>query len=133
MTPDYKLAAKRKYRFNSPKGQLTVDDLYDLTLEQLDSMAQSLDKSLKDAAGNSSFIPGATKSKGILTDRNKLAILVDVIQTKVADANLKKERAEKSQKLSHLRELLADKMNDETRQKSVDEIKRMIAELEDED
>lgn len=132
MTPNYKLANKRNYRFDNRRGKLTTEELFNLPVEELDEMAQTLNKSIKAAAGNDSFIPGKV-TKQNTADKNKLAILIDIINTKVDDENSRKERNAKSAQLSHLRELLADKMDDETRQKSAEELKAMIAELEEDE
>lgn len=133
MTPNYKLAAKYKYRFASSKGQLSADDLFNLDLNELDAMAQTLNKSLKEGNGDS-FIPGASTKKVSRTDENKLAILIDVIQTKVADEKKRKDRQENAAKVAHLRQVLAGKIDDDLRKKSTDEILEMLSELgEDED
>ena len=128
-SPNYKLAIKRNYRFSSSKGMLTTEELYGLSLEELDKMAQVLDKKLKEGSG-SSFIPGSVK-RGGTADQNKLAIIVDVIQTIVEDQTKAKNRAKNSAEISRLRQILAEKMDDETRNKSTADIMDMLSRLQE--
>ena len=43
----FERAAKRKLRFTSSKGSLSVEDLYDLSLTSLDSIAKGVNRQLK--------------------------------------------------------------------------------------
>lgn len=133
MTPNYRLAAKKKYRFEVGKGKATatVEDLYSIPLQSLDEMAKDLDKQLKEGSSGS-FIPGV-KNTLDKTLENKFAIVVDVIKTRYEESEKRKQRAVNQAKVAQLRQVLADKADGQLRDRSFSEIEKMIEELEDND
>lgn len=124
---NFEKATKVKLRFSTTRGQLSVEDLWDLNLESLDGIAKSVNKKLKEES-EESFISTKTKSNTEL--ELKLDILKHVISVKLAEKEAKAERAERNAKLSTLKGLLEQKQFDELGQKSSEDIKKMIAELE---
>ncbi len=124
----FKRAAKDKVRFDSTKGSLSAEDLFDLSLESLDVIAKRVNKQLK-TEGEESFI--GKKSRTNTELELKLDILKDVIKTKQDEDEARKTRAEKREKLENLKVLLADKELEEFKGKSKDEILKEITELEE--
>ncbi len=124
----FKRAAKDKVRFDSTKGSLSAEDLFDLSLESLDVIAKRVNKQLK-TEGEESFI--GKKSRTNTELELKLDILKDVIKTKQDEDEARKTRAEKREKLENLKALLADKELEEFKGKSKDEILKEITELEE--
>lgn len=120
-------ATRRKLRFNTTKGQLSVEELWDLNLTTLDNLAKGANKLVK-AAEEESFIPSSRKRKNTEAELS-LEILKYIIQVKVDEDNKNKERAEKQQKAARLKELLMQKKDSELASKSVEEIEKMLAEL----
>ena len=51
----FEKASKAKLRFSTSRGQLSTEDLWDLSLESLDQIAVAIDKALE-TAGKKSFI-----------------------------------------------------------------------------
>ena len=82
----YKKALKSKLRFNTTKGKLTTEDLFDLNLTDLNNIAIALDKKLSETP-RKSFISDITPDTQ--EDELRFNIVKDVITTKLAerDAN----------------------------------------------
>lgn len=127
----FEQATRLKLRFESPKGALTVEDLWDLPLTSqtgranLDSIAIELHRATKDATDVVSFVDAAVPAN----DDAQLAFAVvkHVIQVRVTERDLAKQAAERKEKKQRLLELIARKQDEELAGKSVDEL-RVLAE-----
>lgn len=124
----FEKASKLKLRFASSKGQISTEDLWDLSLTNLDSLAKTVNKSLKEEA-EESFI-GERKSSSTTLQELRLDILKHVISVKLEEKENARIRAEKNAKIAQLKELLNSKKNEELASKSSDEIEKMLSELE---
>lgn len=126
----FEKASKSKLRFATGRGQLATEDLWDLSLESLDTIAKAVNKQLK-AETEESFI--GKKSKSNETLELQLEILKHIIAVKLQEKEVKAQRAERNAKLAQLRELAASKANEALAGSSLEDINRMIAELEKEE
>ena len=117
----YKQASKMKLRFATSKGNLSVEDLWDLSLPALDRLAVSYDEELAKSP-RKSFITNDTPSNSEL--ELKFNIVKDVITDKLKD-KAAREAAEKAR----LTELLAKKQSEKMESMSEDEIRQRLAEL----
>jgi len=121
-------AIRNKMRFQTPKGILSTEDLFDLSLIQLDSVYKGLMKQLKEK-DEESLLTVQTK---VDTD---LQVAIDIIKYIVAEKQAAKliaiEKAEKHNKSRLLADLIANKENEELANKSIDELKAMLAEIQE--
>lgn len=124
----FEQASRLKLRFKTPKGILTTEDVWDLTLEQLDQLAKNLNKDLKEQS-EESFIKTKTSANKEL--ELKFEIVKHIITVRMAEAEKIKERAEKRKKKQHLLELIAQKENEALSSKSLDDLRKELMELED--
>lgn len=87
----YKEASRLGLRFSSPRGMLSVEQLWQLPIVTLDDMAVSLEKAYKESANKSFIVKKTKKNKEI-----KLAfdIVLDVLTTKVEEQESAKQAAE---------------------------------------
>lgn len=120
-------AARKKYRFASHKGYLSVEDLFDSTLDSLDIIAQSLDQIIQ-KAGAKSFVKKRTPSS--VEESEKLEIVKFVIETKIAEADERKTRADKASQKAFLGELLNKKKLEKLEGLTAEEIEAQIKALE---
>lgn len=122
MSDLFKIATKRKYRFNY-KGQATVEDLWDLSVEELDKIYKNL-KSLQKNASEESLLQTVTKEDKELNNK------IEIIKTIVADKLAAKDRAMKaaSQRAQNQRilEIMADKQDAALKEKSIEELQNML-------
>ncbi len=119
-------ASRKKYCFNTTKGQLDVADLWDLSLESLDRIAVGVDTEIT-KVGSKSFISKKSNSTKELDDR--LEIIKYVIQTKQEESDASKTRAEKAAKKARLMEVLAKKEDESLEKLTPEEIKKLVEEL----
>ena len=120
----FKQASKMKLRFATSKGNLSVEDLWDLSLPVLDKLAVSYDEELAKSP-RKSFITNDAPSNTEL--ELKFNIVKEIITDKLkADREAAKNKAVEKARLT---ELLAKKQSEKLESLSEDEIKRRLAEL----
>ena len=119
----YKEAGQLKLRFQTNRGLLSVEQLWDLSLSELDSLAVALKKEHKES-GKESFLVKKSSKDEIAKLRFDLAL--DVLNTKakeVEQTTLAKENKEHNEKILAL---ISEKQEGELKGKSVDELKAML-------
>jgi hypothetical protein len=126
MSNIFEQASKLKLRIATAKGMQTVEDLWDLSLESLDTIAVAVDKQLE-TAGKKSFIGKKDTTNKVL--ELQLEVLKHIIGVKLEEKATKAARVERNAQLAHLRELAANKSTEALAGKSLEEINKMIAEL----
>ena len=78
----YKQASKNKLRFDTEKGSLTVEQLWDLPMTVLDRTAMALQGAYK-ISGKKSFLEARSQKDKEL--KLKFNIVLDILTTKVED------------------------------------------------
>jgi len=121
----FKLATKEKYRFNTSKGRLSVEDLWDLSLEDLDALYKDLRKEQEKDSGESLL------SNTSLTRKQKaLNNSIEIIKVIVSDKLEAKERAAKAAERraqnQRILEIMADKQDAALKEKSLEELQAML-------
>lgn len=121
----FELATRRKYRFPY-RGQITIEDLWDLRLADLDSVFKTLNAEIKKAS-EESLLKLKTKEDEELSD--KIAIVRYIVSAKLEEQKIKEnEKANKEMK----QKLLAIKARREEaalENFSDEELDKMIKEL----
>lgn len=123
----YKEASKMKLRFATVKGNLSVEDLWDLSLTTLDKMAVAIDEQISKNP-KKSFISESTPEDKV--SKLKLDILKDIINTKLEEKAKKDSEKQKISERNKLLEILAKKEEASLENLSIEELKKKIAELE---
>ena len=121
----FELATRNKMRFPF-KGQISVEDLWDLRAEDLDTVFKTLNKQIKQTKEESLL---ATKTTEDTILDTQIAIVKYIFDGKVQETNarlLEKERKEKKQKIMSI---LATKQEQELQNKSVEELQKMLDEI----
>lgn len=119
-------ATKNKFRFPY-KGVATVEDLWDLSVRELDGIFKNLNAQRKQAQEESLL---TTKSKEDNILEAKIEIIKFIVATKQAEAEKQRNKAEQREKKNRIAEILADKQDEELRGKSADELRKMLSDLE---
>lgn len=123
----YKKALRTKLRFSTTKGKLTTEDLFDLSLTDLNNLAVALDKKLSETP-RKSFISDLTPDTQ--EDELRFNIVKDVITLKLVERNAAQNAKAKAAEKAQLLEILHRKKNEALENLSVAEIEAKIAELE---
>lgn len=125
----FKVAAKKKYRF-AFKGQISVEDLFDLTPEQLDSIYRNLKAQQKNQA-EESLLQTVSKEDRILA--NKIEIVKTIVQDKLAAQEKAKKAANQKAQNQRILEIMADKQDQALKEKSLEELQQMLTIVGDEE
>lgn len=128
MSDLFKIAVKNKYRFTY-KGVQTVEDLWDLSVEELDKIYKTLKNKQKSEAEESLLTTASKEDKEL---NNKIEIIKTIVADKLSDKEKSVKAAERRAKNRRILEIMADKQEDELKSKSLDELKAMLEEDEDE-
>jgi hypothetical protein len=123
----YKKALRMKLRFVTNKGKLATEDLFDLSLTDLNSLAISLDKKLSETPRKSFISDVAPDTQ---EDELRFNIVKDVITLKLAERNAAQNAKAKAAEKAQLMEILHRKKNEALENLSVAEIEAKLASLE---
>jgi hypothetical protein len=129
----FEYAARHKIRFASPRGELSVEQLWDVPLRSkddfnLNTVAKATNKALKDA----------TEESFVETNRTALHVRLEValdlvkhvIETKIQEEDASKKRADNKVEREKLLAILADKQAGKLSALSENELKKRIEALE---
>jgi len=122
----FEKASRLKLRF-AYKGNCSVEDLWDLPLFALDLIFKNLNAEIK-VAKEESLLTEKTREEEIVD--LKIKIIRHIVETRLKEAvdiEAKREKANRKQKLLAI---LDKKQDNEIEEKSVEEIKKMLKELE---
>ena len=123
MSDLFKRAAKNKYRFNY-RGLCTVEDLWDLHVEELDSIYKKLTAKQKNDAAEESLLAVSTKEDKILSD--KIAIIKEIVTDKLAAQERARKAAEKHAQNQRILEIMASKKDAALEALSYEELQAML-------
>lgn len=122
----FEIATKEKYRFPY-KGQISVEDLWDLTAAQLDGVYKTLNAEKK-TTDEESLLGHKTAADQRLMIR--IEIVKHIFAAKQAEADARKRRAENAEKKRRIMELIAAKEDAALGEMPVDELKKMLLDLD---
>ncbi len=126
----FEKATRLKLRFASSKGNLSVEDLWDLPLfgksVNLDDIYKDLDIKLKNAPSRSLVFKNDSVDDVL---QLKFDIVSHVITTRLAEIDQKKSAKEKAAKKKRILALIAKKQDDAVGDLSIEELTKMAEEL----
>lgn len=122
----YKQLIKDKVRFTTSKGLLSLEQLWDLSVKELDTLAVSLQEAYDKSNAKKSFIEKRTTKDKSLKDQ--LDVVLDILQDKLEEAELAKVKAENKARNQKIREIIAEKQDDALAAKSIKELTSMLTE-----
>lgn len=112
-------ATRMKLRFTTDRGFLSVEDIWDLTLAQLNNLAKSLRKKLKEGE-EEDFLN--TKSESDTTEKLRFDIVIHILEAKKLEKAKQEKAAEIKIKEQKLLGIIAEKQDEGLRNKSVEEL-----------
>lgn len=127
MEANFETATRRKLRFQTTKGNLSIEDLWDVHLTVLDEAYKGLSRQIRDAEDDSLL---AKKDSGVEEASLKRDLVKHVVQTRQAEAQAKTLQNARRQQAARIRELVAQKQDAELAGKSTEELSTLLAELE---
>ena len=121
----FEYATRNKVRFPF-KGLISIEDLWDLSLTELDSIYKTLNKKVKQANEESLL---NTKSKEDKTTEIQIEIIKYIVTIKQEEAARSMAAAERRAKKQKILEVLAAKEDASLQDKSPEELQKMLSEL----
>ena len=123
----FEKATKGHLRFGTSIGTLSIEDLWDIKLEQLDALAIELKKKVEDDT-TVSFIH---EKKGVdPTLQLSFDVVKRVIEIRLAEAAAKKKAAENRAQKARIMELIAKKQDEAFSEKSLEELRGELDQLD---
>lgn len=124
MSKLFEVAARKKYRFPF-RGQVSTEDLWDLSITSLDSVFKTLNKEKKQNEEESLL---SVKSEADKEVENKIEIvkyIVAVKQAEIAERAASKEKAQRNQKIAAI---IERKKDEELEGKSIEDLMKLLEE-----
>lgn len=124
MSKLFEVAARKKYRFPF-RGQVSTEDLWDLSITNLDSVFKTLNKEKKQNEEESLL---SVKSEADKEVENKIEIvkyIVAVKQAEIAERAASKEKAQRNQKIAAI---IERKKDEELEGKSIEDLMKLLEE-----
>lgn len=127
----FEKASRTKLRFNTTRGQVGIEDLWDMPLESndgfsLDELAKNLNIQLKDT--EESFVRPKKKT-GDSPSKLAFDIVKHVIQVKLDDIEAKKNAAARKAQKEKILNVISEKQDDALKGKSIASLKKLLDEL----
>lgn len=126
MSDMFEKAVKGKYRFPY-KGQIAVEDLYDLSLGTLDTVFKTLNAEVK-KTDEESLLQTKSEEDDILA--TKIEIVKYIFNEKLEEKKNRQEAAERKEKKQKIMQIIATKQDEALRNASVEDLQKMLDELD---
>lgn len=126
MSNMFEKAVKGKYRFPY-KGQIAVEDLYDLPLGSLDTVFKTLNVEVK-RTDEESLLQTKSAEDDILA--TKIEIVKYIFNEKLEEKKNRQESAERKEKKQKIMQIIATKQDEALRNASVEDLQKMLDELD---
>lgn len=123
----FEYAVRNKVRFPF-KGMISVEDLWDLSLTNLDSIYKTLNKEIKQSEEESLL---ATKTSVDTELEVQIAIIKHIVSVKLEEQEAREKAAAKKAQKQKIMSIIATKEDEELQNTSVENLKKMLDELND--
>lgn len=132
---NFEYAVRNKLRFSSVRGDLTLEQLFDVPLRSsngfdLNNVAQRANQSLKELNTENFVETKRTPTPAHTRAERALELVKYIIETKLAEEQAAEIRAKNKAEKQKLLEILAEKQEGKLSNLSEAELKRRIAALE---
>ncbi len=129
----FEKASRLKVRFETPKGNLQVEDLWDLPLTSkiqgrpnLDDIARGLHKQLKND-DDVSFVEKDRKSDELI--QLKFDIVKHIIEKRLVENEMAAQAKDRAEQKQLLLSIIAQKEGEQLSSMSIEDLRKKIAEL----
>lgn len=123
----FEYASRNKVRFPF-KGMISVDDLWDLSLTNLDSIYKTLNKQVKQSEEESLL---STKASVDTELEVQIAIVKHIVSVKLTEKEAAEKASAKKAQKQKIMSIIATKQDEALQNSSIDDLKKMLDELGD--
>ena len=117
-------ALKNGFRYPSNKGLITTEDLFCLSLNDLNEVAKKINKLIKDSE-EESFIPGPNFNNN--NDSKRLDIVKHIINLKINEQNTKLIEKSNAEKRQRILEIINKKDEESLENMSKEELEKILS------
>lgn len=121
----FEVATRNKLRFPY-KGQISVEDMWELSLPALDTVFKTLNSQMKQVKEESLL---STKSKADETLELQIEIVKYIVSVKLAEKEAREKAAEKAAQKKRIMEIIAKKQDESLENSSMEDLQKMLVEL----
>lgn len=121
----FEYAVRNKVRFPF-KGMISVEDLWDLSLTNLDSIYKTLNKQVKQSEEESLL---ATKTSVDTELEVQIDIIKHIVSVKLAEQEAREKASAKKAQQQKIMSIIATKEDEALKNSSVDDLKKMLEDL----
>ena len=118
----FETASRRKYRFPF-HGSINTEDLWDLSVQNLDLVFKALNAQVKQSSEESLL---QTKNPASQQLETQIAIVKYIVSVKLAEAETRRLASENAQKRQRIMEIISSKQDEELHSKSIEELSKML-------
>ena len=123
----FEFATRNKVRFPF-KGMISVEDLWDLSLTNLDSIYKILNKQVKQSEEESLL---TTKSSVDTELEVQIEIIKHIVSVKLKEQEAREKAAAKNAQKQKIMSIIATKEDEALQNSSVEDLRKMLDELND--
>lgn len=121
----FEYAVRNKVRFPF-KGMISVEDLWDLSLTNLDSIYKTLNKQIKQSEEESLL---ATKTSVDTELEVQINIIKHIVSVKLEEQEAREKAAAKKAQQQKIMSIIATKEDEALKNSSVEDLRKMLEEL----
>ena len=123
----FEYATRNKVRFPF-KGLISAEDLWDLSLTNLDSIYKTLNKQVKQSEEESLLSTKTTVDKEL---EIQIAIVKHIVAVKLAEQEAREKASAKKEQKQKIMAIIASKQDEALQNSSVEDLQKMLDELGD--
>lgn len=123
----FEYAVRNKIRFPF-KGMISAEDLWDLSLANLDSIYKTLNKQVKQSEEESLLV---TKTNVDTELEVQIAIVKHIVSVKLEEKEAREKAVAKNAQKQKIMAIIATKEDEALQNSSVDDLRKMLEELND--
>lgn len=127
VTNIFEYAVRNKIRFPF-KGMISVEDLWDLSVTNLDSIYKTLNNQVKQSEEESLL---TTKTSVDTELEVQIAIVKHIVSVKLEEREAREKAAAKKAQKQKIMSIIATKEDEALQNSSVDDLRKMLDELDD--
>ena len=120
---NYKLASQQKLRFQTNRSLLSVEQLWDLSLTELDSLAVNFETEHKESGKKSFLVKTSIKDK---TAKLRFDVALDILNTKVEEMQATQEAAEIKEHNKKIITLISEKNDESLKGKTIKQLESLL-------
>lgn len=120
----FEIAARNKFRFPF-KGMISTEDLWDLSVENLDNVFKTLNSEMKKTKEESLL---STKSKDDEVLELKIEIVKYIVEVKQKEKDAREKKFLDRERNQKIMSIIAAKQDEQLHNMSVEELQKLLAE-----